>query len=61
MEKRIKSSVNKLSCREKRLKRSVNKSVSEGGGPGGDISLGSRLSLLNVSRINDGRRKAACR
>ena len=32
MEKRTKSSVNKLSCREKRLKRSVNKSVSEGGG-----------------------------
>ena len=32
MEKRIKSSVNKLSCREKRIKRSVNKSVSEGGG-----------------------------
>ena len=32
MEKRIKTSVNKLSCREKRIKRSVNKSVSEGGG-----------------------------
>ena len=32
MEKRIKSSVNKLSCREKRIKRSVNKSISEGGG-----------------------------
>ena len=32
MEKRIKRSVNKLSCREKRIKRSVNKSVSEGGG-----------------------------
>ena len=32
MEKRIKRSVNNLSCREKRIKRSVNKSVSEGGG-----------------------------
>ena len=32
MDKRIKSSVNKLSCREKKIKRSVNKSVSEGGG-----------------------------
>ena len=32
MEKRIKSSVNKRSCREKRIKRSVNKSISEGGG-----------------------------
>ena len=31
MEKRIKSSVNRLSCREKRIKRSVNKSVTEGG------------------------------
>ena len=54
--KRIKRSVNKLSCREKRIKRSVKRSVSEG-----DISLGSMLSLLNVSRMNDGRRKAACR
>ena len=32
------------------------RSVSEG-----DISLGSMLSLLNVSRMNDGRRKAACK
>ena len=56
MEKRIKRSVNKPSCREKRIKRSVNRSVSEG-----DISLGSMLILLNVSPINDGRRKAACR
>ena len=32
MEKRIKRSVNKLSCREKRINRSVNKSVSKGGG-----------------------------
>ena len=56
MEERIKRSVNKLSCREKRIKRSVKRSVSEG-----DISLGSMLSLLNVSRKNDGRRKAACR
>ena len=56
MEKRIKRSVNKLSCREKGIERSVNKSVSEG-----DISLGSILSLLSVSRIKDGRRKAACR
>ena len=56
MEKRIKRSVNKLSSREKKKKRSVNRSVSEG-----DISLGSMLSLLNVSRINDGRRKAAGR
>ena len=55
MEKKIKRSVNKPSCRKKRIKRSVNKSVSEG-----DISLGSILSLLNASRINDGRRKAAC-
>ena len=31
MEKRIKRSVNKLSCSEKRIKRSVNKSVSKGG------------------------------
>ena len=30
MGKRIKRLVNKLSCREKRIKRSVNKSVSEG-------------------------------
>ena len=61
MEKRIKSSVNKLSCRERRIKRSVNKSVSEGEGggkPGGDINLRSILSLLNVNPINDGRRKA---
>ena len=56
MEKIITRSVNKLSCREKRRKRSVNKSASEG-----HISLGSILSLLNISRINDGRRKAACR
>ena len=56
MEKTKKRSVNKLSCREKRRKRSVNKSASEG-----DISLESMLSLLNVSRINNGRRKAACR
>ena len=45
-----------VSCKEKRIKRSVKRSVSEG-----DISLGSMLSLLNVSRMNDGRRKAACR
>ena len=31
MENRIKSSVNNLSCREKGIKRSVNKSVSEDG------------------------------
>ena len=41
MEKRKKRSLNKLSCREKRRKRSVNTSASEG-----DISLGSILSLL---------------
>ena len=56
MEKRIKGSVNKLGCREKKIKRSVNKSVSKG-----VISLGSISSSLNASRINDGRRKAACR
>ena len=31
MEKKIKRSVNKLTCSEKRIKRSLNKSVSEGG------------------------------
>ena len=38
-----------------------NKEISKESVSEGDISLGSMLSLLNVSRMNDGRRKAACR